>query len=147
MLLVAQYQTRKYAQSSIVGWSGWKKNIFCGRRAHCMSVTQFQFFPSELWPDYYMLSFCFLAFLFWTLLFLWYINSLASARIRGFSQKKRLNARGFAREFLRSGMFCRPGKSLKNRGRSSSLHLKNNFLLGGCGFFVSDVISRGLFAP
>jgi len=26
-------------------------------------------------------------------------------------EKKRLNARGFAREFLRSGMLYRPGKS------------------------------------
>ena len=27
---------------------------------------------------------------------------------------------------------------------SSSLHLKKDFLLGGCRFFVSDVISGGL---
>jgi len=59
-------------------------------------------------------------------------------------KNKRLNARGFAREFLRSGMLYRPGKSLKRRGKSSSLHSKQNFLLGGCGIFVSDVISRGL---
>jgi len=73
------------------------------------------------------------------------INSLASARIRGFSEKKRLNAHGFAGEFLLSGMLYRPGKSLWQRcGKSSSLHSKKNFLLGGCGFFVSDVISGGL---
>jgi len=59
-------------------------------------------------------------------------------------QKKRLNARGFAREFLRSGMLYRPGKSLKRHGKSSSLHSKKIFLFGGCGFFVSDVISAGL---
>jgi len=41
------------------------------------------------------------------------INTLVSARIREFSEKKRLNARGFAWEFLRSGMLYRPGKSLK----------------------------------
>jgi len=58
--------------------------------------------------------------------------------------KKHLNARGFAREFLWSGMLYRPGKSLKRRGKSSRLHSKKNFLLGGCGFFMSDVISRGL---
>jgi len=40
-------------------------------------------------------------------------------------------------------MLYRPGKSLKRRSWSSSLHLKKNFLLGGCGFFVSD-ISGGL---
>ena len=32
----------------------------------------------------------------------------------------------------------------KRRGKSSSLHSKKIFLLGGCGFFVSDVISGGL---
>jgi len=58
--------------------------------------------------------------------------------------KKRLNARGFAREFLRSGMLYRPGKSLKRHGKSSSLHSKKNFLFGGCGFFVGDIISGGL---
>ena len=62
-----------------------------------------------------------------------------------FSEKKRLDACGFAQEFLQSGMLYRPGISLKRRGKSSSPHLKKNFLLGGCGFFVSDVISRGLF--
>jgi len=77
-------------------------------------------------------------------IFMW---SLASARIRGLSQKKRLNARGFAREFLRSGMLYRPGKSLKRRGKSSSLHSKKHFLPGGCGCFVSDVISGGLLGP
>jgi len=69
---------------------------------------------------------------------------LASARIREFSEKKRLNARGFAREFLRSGVLYRLGKSLKRRGKSSSLHSKKIFLLGGCGLFVSDVINGGL---
>jgi len=38
----------------------------------------------------------------------------------------------------------RPGKSLKRRSKSFSLHSNKNFLLGGCGFFVSDVISGGL---
>jgi len=57
-----------------------------------------------------------------------------ASRIRGFSEKNRLNARGFAREFPRSGMLYRPGKSLKRRGKSSSLHSKKNFLLGGAGF-------------
>jgi len=61
-----------------------------------------------------------------------------------FRKKKRLNARGFAREFLRSGMLYRPSKSLKRRGKSSSLHSKKFFLIGGCVFFVSDVISEGL---
>ena len=71
-------------------------------------------------------------------------NSLVSGCIRGFLEKKRLNTRGFAREFLRSGMLYRPGKSRERRGKSSSLHSKKIFLLGECGFFVSDVISGGL---
>ena len=61
----------------------------------------------------------------------------------GIFGKKRLNARGFAQEFLWSGMLYRPGKSLKRRGKSSSLHSKK-FFSWGCGFFVSDVISGGL---
>ena len=59
-------------------------------------------------------------------------------------RKKSLNAHGFAWEFLQSSMLYRPGKSLKRHGKSSSLHSKNNFLLEGCGFFVSDVVSGGL---
>jgi len=70
---------------------------------------------------------------------------MASSRFRGFSEKKRQNARGFAREFLRSGVLYRRGKSLKRRCKSSRLHSKKNFLLGGCEIFVSDVISGGLF--
>jgi len=45
-------------------------------------------------------------------------------------RKKRLNARGFAREFLRFGMLYRPGKSLKRHNKSSSLHSKKIFCLG-----------------
>jgi len=62
-----------------------------------------------------------------------------------FCKKKHLNARGYALEFLRSGMLYRSGKSLKRCGKSSSLHPNKKFLLGRCGFFVSDVISGGLF--
>jgi len=58
------------------------------------------------------------------------LNSLASGCFRGFSEKKRLKARGLAREFLWSGMLYRPSKSHKGRGKSSSLHSKKNFLLG-----------------
>jgi len=72
------------------------------------------------------------------------LNTLASARIQGFLEKKRLNARAFARKFLWSCMLNIPGKSFKRCGKSSSLHSKKNFLLGECGFFVSDVISGGL---
>jgi len=62
----------------------------------------------------------------------------------GIFEKKRLNTRGFAQEFFQSGMLYRPGKSLKRCGKSSCLHSKKNFLLGGCGLFVSDEISGGL---
>jgi len=61
-------------------------------------------------------------------------NTLASGCFWGFSEKKRLNAHGFAQEFLQSGMLYRPGKSLKRRGKSS-LHLKKNFLLERCAGF------------
>ena len=72
------------------------------------------------------------------------LNTLAPGWFQGFSKKKRLNARGFAQEFLRSGMLYRPGNKFKRRGKSSSLHSKKKFLLGGCGFFMSDVINGGL---
>jgi len=62
------------------------------------------------------------------------INSLASGWFWGFSKKKHLNARGFAWDFLRSGMFYRLGKSLKRRGKSFSLHLKKFFCLWDAGF-------------
>jgi len=32
----------------------------------------------------------------------------------------------------------------KRRGKACSLHWKKNFLVGGCRFFVSDVISGGV---
>ena len=72
------------------------------------------------------------------------VNTLASTKIRGFLNKKRLNVCGFAQEFLRSGMLYRPGKSLKRRSTSSSLHSKKKFLLGVCEFCVSDIIRGGL---
>jgi len=51
---------------------------------------------------------------------------------------------GFAQEFLRSSQRYKPGKRLKRRSKSSSLHLKK--ILGGADFFVSDVISGGLLS-
>ena len=50
-------------------------------------------------------------------------------------RKKRLNARGFVREFLQSNMLYRPGKSLKRRGKSSSLHQ----CCSGSGFSESRI--------
>jgi len=41
-------------------------------------------------------------------------------------------------------MLYRPGKSIKKRGQSSRLDSKKNFLRGGWGLSVSDVISGGL---
>jgi len=40
-----------------------------------------------------------------------------------------------------------PGRSVKRRGKSSSLHSKKNLGFGGCEFFVNDVISGGIFRP
>jgi len=54
------------------------------------------------------------------------LNSLASARIQGFS-KKMPKRTWLCTEIFRSGMLYRPGKSLKRRGRSSSLHSKKIF--------------------
>jgi len=84
---------------------------------------------------YFMLEFPYHAF----------INTLASGCFQGFLEKKRLNARGFAREYLHSCSGYEPGRSIKRCGKSSSLHSKKNFIVGGCGFVMSDVTSGGLF--
>jgi len=47
-------------------------------------------------------------------------------------------------KFLCSCKGYGPGQSVKRRSKSSSLHSKKIFLLGECGYFVSDVISGGL---
>jgi len=50
---------------------------------------------------------------------------------------------GFAWEFLQSGKRYRPGQKLK-RLASLVVCTRKNFLVGKCGFLVSDVISGGL---
>jgi len=49
-------------------------------------------------------------------------------------RKKRLNACGFARQYLRSCTGYGPGRSVRRHGMSSSLHLKKIFCLGAAGF-------------
>jgi len=62
---------------------------------------------------------------------IWSFSTLwRPAAFGDFRKKKRLNTRGFAREYLHSCMLYRPSKSLKRRGKSSSLHLKKIFCLG-----------------
>ena len=63
---------------------------------------------------------------------------------KGDFRKKHWNARGFAWELLCSCMGYGPGWSVKRSSKSSSWHSKKFFLVGGCGFFVSDIISGGL---
>jgi len=48
------------------------------------------------------------------------------------------------RNFSLFGKCYGPGRSVKRRGKSSSLHSKKSILVGECGFSVSDVISGGL---
>jgi len=59
---------------------------------------------------------------------------LASGRKRRFKKKQHQNACGFAREWLRSCMGYRPGWSVKRCGKSSGVHSKNIFWLGGPDF-------------
>jgi len=56
------------------------------------------------------------------------------AAFADFREKKRLNARGFVWEYLCSCTGYGPGRSVKRRGKSSSLHSKKIFCLGGAGF-------------
>ena len=74
------------------------------------------------------------------------LNTLASGCFQGFLGKKCLNARGSVLEFLRSAMLFRPGKSLKRRGKSSSLHSKKIFA-GEEGFFCEWRCKCGTFRP
>jgi len=62
------------------------------------------------------------------------LNSLASARFWGLSEKKTPKRTWLCAGFLRSGMLYRPGKSLKRCGKSSSLHSKKIFCLGDAVF-------------
>jgi len=71
------------------------------------------------------------------------VNSLASVCFRGFSEKKRLNARGFAWEFIWSGMLYSLVKVSKDV-TSLLVSTQKIFFAWVCGFFVSDVISGGL---
>ena len=61
-------------------------------------------------------------------------NTLASSRKRGLKKQQHQNARGFAWELLCSCMGYKPGWSVKRRGKSSRVHSKKNFLVGGAGF-------------
>ena len=63
-----------------------------------------------------------------------FFHSLASGCFRGFSEKKRLNACGYAREYLRSCSGYGPGRSVKRRGKSSMSAFEKIFCLGGVGF-------------
>jgi len=65
-----------------------------------------------------------------------FLNTLAPAwhGFGDFRKKKLLNTHGFAREFIWSDMLYTPGKSLKKRSKSSSLHSKKIFLLGDTGW-------------
>jgi len=75
----------------------------------------------------------------------WLSGSHFESRVNSSSSQKNSRfERGFAREFLRSCMLYRPGKSIEKRGQTSTLDSKKNFLCGGWGLSVSDVISGRL---
>jgi len=61
-------------------------------------------------------------------------TSLVSGRFQGFSEKKRLNAHSFAREFLQSSMLYRLNKSLKDVASLLVCTRKKFFCLGSAGF-------------
>jgi len=83
--------------------------------------------------------------IYWYVLTSWKVLTLwRPAAFRDFRKKNRVNARGFAREYLRSCLGYGSGRSIKRCGKSSSLNLKKIFLLGGCRFFVNNVISGWL---
>ena len=63
---------------------------------------------------------------FWTNVTLWEPGGFGD-----FRKKNRLNARGVAREFLYSCILYRPGKSIKKRGQSGTLHSKKKIFAWG----------------
>jgi len=68
------------------------------------------------------------------------LNSVASAWFRGFSEKKRLNACGFVREF--SGLVCSTDLVKVSKDVASLLVCtRKKFFAWGMRVFVSDVIS------
>jgi len=73
------------------------------------------------------------------------LNTLASAKIQGFSEKKTPKHTWLCAGIALVQYALQTRQSLKRRGKSSSLHSKKNFLLGVCRFFVSDIVSGGLF--
>jgi len=60
----------------------------------------------------------------------WFLTLWRPAAFGDF-RKKRLNARGFAREYLRSWSGYGPGQSVKRRSKSSGLHSKKVFYAWG----------------
>jgi len=82
---------------------------------------------------------------------LWFILffSLTLLEPPGFGDFRKKNSSfrlPYQRELLRPLRY-RAAQQLKRIGQSSRLHSKKKFLLGGCIFFVSDIISGGLFGP
>jgi len=81
----------------------------------------------------------------WFYQLLYAVNTLASARIQGFSEKNNTET-----HVALQGNFSGPVSStdpVKVSKDAASLLVctrKKLFCLGGCGFFVSDVISEGL---
>jgi len=63
------------------------------------------------------------------------------AAFGGFREKNTKSHKALCKNF--SGLVSATD-SVKKRSKSCSLHSKKNFFVGGCGFFVSDVISVGL---
>jgi len=75
------------------------------------------------------------------------LNTLASGCFWGFSEKKRLNARGFAWEYLRSCSGYGPGRSVKRCGKASSLHSKKKFFAWGVRVFCECCHKWRTFRP
>jgi len=61
------------------------------------------------------------------------LKTLTSGLIQVVRKKNSWFAHGFAQEYLRSCAGYRPGRSLKRRGKSCSLHSKKMFWLGSLG--------------
>jgi len=62
------------------------------------------------------------------------VNTLTSGLIQAVCKKTLDRTYGFVREYLCSCTGYGPGRSVKKRGKSCSMHSKKNFLVGECEF-------------
>jgi len=108
--------------------------LLCVSSSTSCKSLQKQFVPFQFAISFYkIIGFSLEANLTTSLMIHIQFNTLRAGWIQAVRKNSWL-ACGFAREFFRSCMLYRPGKSIKKRGQSSRLDSKKFFFLGGAGW-------------